>query len=189
MDEVAKMLAEGEILGFKRTSTFALWGSFAHTSASYDVFVDSTYPIDEKAIRTKVAGDLNTDPHYLRVVEDGMCDDDYPDHMRQGSEQGDETVSMKPIPTKPPGLPPESTKPNGDEASVAAILRQQHDALLPFVTYICAQRRDHLDSDDDALSFTFNRDEANSFVLALARAVDAMDTMSMREGSRAVVAA
>ncbi|MBV2183871.1 MAG: hypothetical protein KUL88_04925 [Rhizobium sp.] len=83
MNEVSKMLAEGEILGFKRTSTFALWGSFAHTSASYDVFVDSTYPIDEKSIRAKVAGDLNTDPHHVRVVAEVMCDSDYPDDQRQ----------------------------------------------------------------------------------------------------------
>lgn len=35
--------------------------------------------VDEASIKEKVAGDLNTDAHYLRIVPVVMCDGDYPE--------------------------------------------------------------------------------------------------------------
>ncbi|MGN7294688.1 hypothetical protein [Rhizobium sp. SAFR-030] len=90
---------------------------------------------------------------------------------------------------KTPLLPPEAAKPNGDEASVAAILREQYNTLLPLVTDICNQKRNLWNWDDEEYSFKFNRADAHAFVHGLARALDALDTMSMREGSRAAVPA
>lgn len=82
MDGILEMVAEGDILGFKRTSTFGRWGTFAHDGASYDVFVDAAFKIDHDTIRAMAAGHLNTDRHYIRIVVEDMCDGDYPDHLR-----------------------------------------------------------------------------------------------------------
>lgn len=76
------MVAEGDILGFKRTSTFGRWGTFAHGEASYDVFVDAAFKVDHDTIRAMAAGHLNTDRHYIRIVVEDMCDGDYPGHFR-----------------------------------------------------------------------------------------------------------
>ncbi|RVL04738.1 hypothetical protein [Sinorhizobium meliloti] len=81
IDGILEMIAEGDIIGFKRTSTFGRWGTFAHGEASYDVFVDDSFKVDHDTIRTMVAGHLNTDPHYIRIVAEDMCDGDYPAHV------------------------------------------------------------------------------------------------------------
>ncbi|PLU03833.1 hypothetical protein [Sinorhizobium medicae] len=82
MDGILEMIAEGDILGFKRTSTFGRFGTFAHSEASYDVFVDAAFKVDHDTIRAMVAGHLNTDSHFIRIVAEDMCDSDYPDHLK-----------------------------------------------------------------------------------------------------------
>lgn len=84
-DHIFKLIAEGKITGLKRTSTFAAFGSFAHGEAAYDVYVDSNLhnAADEPSIRTEVAGHLNTDPHYVRIVSEAMGEEDYP--VKSGS--------------------------------------------------------------------------------------------------------
>ena len=80
---IFEMIAEGDIIGFKRTSTFARWGIYNHAEASFDVFVDASYhdPSKDREIQIKVADFLNTDPHFIRIVAEEMCDGDYPDHI------------------------------------------------------------------------------------------------------------
>lgn len=79
---IFEMIAKGDIIGFKRTSTFGRWGTFAHGEASYDVFVDAAFKTEHDAIRTMVADHLNTDREYIRIIAEEMCDGDYPDHLR-----------------------------------------------------------------------------------------------------------
>ena len=100
-------------------------------------------------------------------------------------------VGQDAIPTlmKTPHLPPEASKPNGDEAAVAAILREQYSTLLPLVTEVCNQKRNLWNWDEEEYSFKFNRADAHAFVHGLARALDALDTMSIRENSRVAVPA
>ncbi|MGX5719438.1 hypothetical protein [Shinella zoogloeoides] len=87
MDDMRVMIAEGDILGFKRTSTFARFGFYSHSDASYDVFVDASLALEnEEALCARVADYLGTDKIYIRIVREQMCEFDYPTHIEDGRE-------------------------------------------------------------------------------------------------------
>ncbi|NVD41326.1 hypothetical protein HT585_20835 [Ensifer sp. HO-A22] len=88
-----------------------------------------------------------------------------------------------------PKLPPEAATANNDEALVASILKQQFDTLRPLLTDLCDQKVNLKNMKEEEYTFTFTAEEGEALVHGLVRAIDALETMSIREQSRVFVVA